>query len=69
MVEGVSFSNKEKLFQMMKFSDKETLASIYHAKRLPLKWAAKKGEKNGLRREDWGQIIIDVMKFCLQIKY
>lgn len=52
MVEGVSFSNKEKLFQMMKFSDKETLASIYHAKRLPLKWAAKKGEKNGLRRED-----------------
>ena len=69
MVEGVSFSNKEKLFQMMKFSDKETLASIYHAKRLPLKWAAKKGEKNGLRREDWGQIIIDVMKFCLHIKY
>lgn len=69
VVEGVSFSNSEQMFQMMKFSDKETLASIYQAKGLPLKWAAKKGEKNGLRREDWGQIIIDVMKFCLQTKY
>lgn len=68
-VEGISFSNSEQLFQMMKFVDKETLLSIYKAKGLPLKWAAKKGEKNGLRREDWGQIIIDVMKFCLQTKY
>lgn len=68
-VEGISFSNSEQLFQMMKFFDKETLLSIYQAKGLPLKWAAKKGEKNGLRREDWGQIIIDAMKFCLQTKY
>lgn len=69
IVKGVLFSNSEQLFQMMKFSDKETLLSIYQSKGLPLKWAAKKGEKNGLRREDWGQIIIDVMKFCLQTKY
>lgn len=68
-VEGISFSNSEQLFQMMKFSDKETLLSIYQSKGLPLKWAAKKGEKNRLRRKDWGQIIIDVMKFCLQTKY
>lgn len=53
----------------MRFYDNETLLSIYQAKGLPLKWAAKKGEKDGLRREDWGQIIIDVMKFCLQTKY
>lgn len=69
IVKGVLFSNSEQLFQMMKFSDKETLLSIYQSKGLPLKLAAKKGEKNGLRREDWGQIIIDVMKFCLQTKY
>ena len=69
IVKGVLFSNSEQLFQMMKFSDKETLLSIYLSKGLPLKWAAKKGEKNGLRRKDWGQIIIDVMKFCLQTKY
>lgn len=54
---------------MMKFSDKETLLSIYKSKGLPLKWAARKGEKNGLRRDDWGSIVIDVMKFCLQTKY
>ena len=69
IVKGILFSNSEQLFQMMKFSDKETLLSIYQSKGLPLKWAAKKGEKNGLRRKDWGQIIIDVMKFCLQTKY
>lgn len=69
IVKGVLFSNSEQLFQMMKFSDKETLLSIYQSKGLPLKWAAKKGEKNGLRRKDCGQIIIDVMKFCLQTKY
>lgn len=69
VVEGTSFSNSEQLFQMMKFSDKETLLSIYQSKGLPLKWIAKKGEKNGLRRQDWGHIIIDVMKFCLHTKY
>lgn len=69
IVNGVSFSNSEQLFQMMKFSDKETLLSIFQSKGLPLKWAARKGEKNGLRRDDWGSIIIDVMKFCLQTKY
>lgn len=69
MVKGVLFSNSEQLFQMMKFSDKETLLSIYQSKGLPLKWAARKGEKNGLRRDEWGSIVIDVMKFCLQTKY
>lgn len=53
----------------MRFSDKETLLSIYQSKGLPLKWAAKKGEKNGFRRDDRGHIIIDAMKFCLQTKY
>lgn len=69
IVNGVSFSNSEQLFQMMKFLDKETLLSIYQSKGLPLKWAARKGEKNDLRRDDWGSIVIDVMKFCLQTKY
>lgn len=68
-VGGVRFNNSEQLFQMMKFSDEGTLKAIYTSRGLPLKWAAKKGENNGLRREDWGRIIIDVMKFCLQTKY
>lgn len=68
-VKGVRFNNSEQLFQMLKFTDEETLRTIYQAKGLPLKWAAKKAEGNGLRRADWGKIIIDVMKFCLQTKY
>lgn len=69
IIDGVSFVNSEQLFQMMKFSDKETLMSIYTKRGLPIKWAAKSGETKGFRREDWGQIIIDCMKFCLRTKY
>lgn len=69
VVGGVGFSNAEKLFQMMKFRDRETLGSIYAANGLPLKWAAQGAEKKGLRRPDWGRIIVDAMKFCLQTKY
>lgn len=69
IVEGVKFSSTEQLFQMMKFRDRETLMAIYKAKGLPLKWAAKRGEKAELRREDWGRIIVDVMKFCLMTKH
>ena len=69
IVNGVKFSCSEQLFQMMKFRDRETLMAIYKGKGLPLKWAAKRGEKAGLRREDWGRIIVDAMKFCLMTKY
>lgn len=69
IVNGVKFSCSDQLFQMMKFRNREILMSIYKAKGLPLKWAAKRGEKAGLRREDWGRIIVDAMKFCLMTKY
>ena len=36
---------------------------------MPIKWVAQRGEKEGLRREDWGSMIIDAMKYCLQLKY
>ena len=63
------YLTSEQLFQIMKFSDRETILSIYTKNGLPLKWAAKSGEKNGMCRQDWGKIIIDCMKFCLQTKY
>lgn len=69
IVNGVEFVNTEQFFQMMKFKDKETLLNIYKARGMNIKYSAKTGEKNGLRRPDWGQIIIDCMKFCLQTKY
>ncbi len=66
---GVRFVNSEQLFQMMKFTDAETLISIYRSRGMKIKYEARTGEKLGLRRPDWGQIIVDVMKFCLQTKY
>lgn len=69
LVNGVEFCNSEQLFQMMKFKDKETLFAIYTKKGLPMKWAAKSGEKKGLCRDDWGKLIVDCMKFCLQTKF
>ena len=69
VVDSIEFQNSEQLFQLMKFHDRETIQSIYKKNGLPLKWAAKKAEKEGLRRNDWGNIIIDCMKFCLQTKF
>lgn len=45
IVKGVLFSNSEQLFQMMKFSDKETLLSIYQSKGLPLNGLQKKEKR------------------------
>lgn len=69
MVNGVEFVNSEQLFQMMKFTDAETIKAIHNCRGMNIKYAAKAAEKLGLRRPDWGQIIVDVMKFCLQTKY
>ena len=69
VVDGIEFINCEQLFQMMKFTDAETLKAIHSSKGMKIKYAAKAAEKLGLRRPDWGQIIVDAMKFCLQIKY
>lgn len=68
-VDGVQFASSEQLFQMMKFTDKEILLDLYRSRGMAPKMKSKKNEKLGLRRPDWGQIIVDVMKFCLQTKY
>ena len=69
VVDGIEFVNCEQLFQMLKFSDAETLNAIRNSKGMKIKYSAKAAEKLGLRRPDWGQIIVDAMKFCLQTKY
>ena len=69
VVNGVEFRNGEQLFQMMKFTDAETLKAIHNSKGMKIKYAAKAAEKLGLRRPDWGHIIIDAMKYCLHTKY
>ena len=69
VVDGVSFDCTEKLFQVMKFADKESRRIVYVQKGQKIKMKARHQEKVGIVREDWGRIFIDAMKFCLMQKY
>lgn len=69
MVDGVTFPSSEHLYHVMKFRDTAARKDIRSLAGLPMKWAAKKYEGQGLRRDDWGEYIIDAMKWCLNIKY
>ena len=67
-IEGISFKNSEQLFQTLKFATPESIIAVYQAQNA--KMTAKHWQKiDGHRRADWGQIVLDVMKFCLQQKY
>lgn len=66
VVNGVVFKNAEQLFQLMKFTDEEPVKAVY--KSANPKFTAKHWEKTH-RREDWGSIVVDAMKFCLSTKY
>ena len=69
VVDGVSFDCSEKLFQVMKFADTESRRAVYTANGQTMKMKAKHQEKVGTVRPDWGEIIVDAMKFCLMQKY
>ena len=67
-IEGVPFKNSEHLFQTLKFATSESITAVYQAQNA--KMTAKHWQTiDGHRRADWGQIVLDVMKFCLQQKY
>ena len=67
VVDGITFDTCERLFQLMKFRDEEPVLAIYTKKGNP-KMTTKKWEKTH-RREDWGEMVIDAMKFCLTQKH
>ena len=69
VVDGVDFDCSEKLFQVMKFADAESRKAVFEAKGQTMKMKAKHQEKVGTVRPDWGEIIVDAMKFCLMEKY
>lgn len=69
VVDGVSFDCSEKLFQVMKFADMASRKAVFDAKGQTMKMKAKHQEKVGAVRPDWGEIIVDAMKFCLMQKY
>ena len=66
IINGVTFKTSELLFQLMKFKEAEPVLAVYNAKNP--KMIAKHWEKTH-RREDWGRMIVDAMKFCLTQKY
>jgi len=68
VVNGVTFINAEQLFQMMKFRDPEPLKDLYKSKGLTIKMKAKKWETE-YRRQDWGTMLVDAIKFCIMQKY
>ena len=67
-VEGIPFKSSEHLFQTLKFATPESITAVYQSNNA--KMTAKHYQKlEGHRREDWEQILVDVMKFCLQQKF
>lgn len=66
VLNGITFKSAEQLFQLMKFKDEEPVKAVFQASNP--KMTAKKWEKNH-RRSDWGCMIVDAIKFCLQLKY
>ena len=73
-IEGVTFNSSEHLFQLMKFKNPVVVSNIMNGitsngkKCYQIKKTVKSYEKE-FRREDWGAMIIDAMKFCLMKKY
>ena len=66
IINHVTFKTSELLFQLMKFKEAEPILAVYNAK--TPKMIAKHWEKTH-RREDWGRMIVDAMKFCITQKY
>lgn len=66
IIDNVMFKTSELLFQLMKFKDEEPVKAVYNANNP--KMTTKHWEKTH-RREDWGKMIVDAMKFCLTQKY
>lgn len=68
-IDGVTFYSAESLFQVMKFSAPEARKAVFSLKGQGLKMKAKHFEKTVGARPDWGRVIVDVLKFCLMLKY
>ena len=66
VINNVTFKTSELLFQLMKFKDEEPVKAVFSANNP--KMTTKHWEKTH-RREDWGKMIIDAMRFCLTQKY
>lgn len=74
VIDGVAFKSSEHLFQLMKFKNSRVITNIMNGvtnngkKCFQIKKTVKSYEKE-YRREDWGEMVVDAMKFCLQTKH
>ena len=68
-IDGVPFNCTEKIFQIMKFTDKASRKAIYSRNGQTIKMTAKHQEKVSGIRSDWAKIFVDAMKYCLVQKY
>ena len=73
-VNGVIFKSSEELFQIMKFKEAKIISRIHNniTRECKICYHIKKTVKSYekvYRRNDWGTIVIDAMKFCLSTKY
>lgn len=66
-VDGVTFNTTERLYQVMKYKDPGARKAVFLATNP--KMTAKHYEKLGLWREDWPEMIVDAMKYCLMQKF
>jgi predicted NAD-dependent protein-ADP-ribosyltransferase YbiA (DUF1768 family) len=74
VVEGVTFDCTERLFHLMKFRETaaEGIKSEYTVRRgMIIKMHMKPMYKQHPEwfREDWGSMLVDAMRFCIQTKY
>ena len=69
VVNGVEFSNTEKLFQCMKFTYAPVIQEIYAQNNMSIKMKARKKEYEQYVREDWKKIFLDALKYVLVTKY
>ena len=70
VVNGIEFSCVEQLFHFIRInSDAERIAYLQLIPNMGLKMKAKAFAKRGLERDDWRNISVDVMRFCLNHKY
>ena len=74
VVEGITFDCTERLFHLMKFRDtaEEGIKSEYEVKAgMNIKMHMKPMYKQHPEwfRDDWGEFVVDAMRFCLQTKY
>lgn len=73
-IDGVVFRSAEHIYQMMKFNSPEYVGKVWkgitaNGKRCSnIKMTAKSYEPD-YRRREWGCMIVDALKFAMQLKY